>query len=203
MMELEATRSDPTPHPQQDVMVDIYHQVLHLQQQASALIVNQLPDPSRPGALYGREPEIQLYTLYDLQVDTWTQSHQVSQPDHIPATPTAYRLSTFRWLWHLFQGATLLGACLAVAAWIVWKKFGQHWWYLQQQRAAQAIEDMSNEDLHRLLGGRHLPAWINFPDYQRVQWVNDVVGEHMLHYHSKSIAQIHCAMQCSSQSSCH
>lgn len=75
------------------------------------------------------------------------------------------------------QGAFLLGVCLAVAAWILWKRVGQRWWYLQQQRSAQAIEDMSNEDLHRLLGGKHLPAWINFPDYQRVQWVNDVVGE--------------------------
>lgn len=65
---------------------------------------------------------------------------------------------------------------MAVAAWILWKRVGQRWWYLQQERNAQAIEDMSNEDLHRLLGGKHLPAWINFPDYQRVQWVNDVVG---------------------------
>ena len=75
------------------------------------------------------------------------------------------------------QGAFLLGVCLAIAAWILWKRVGQRWWYLQQQRGAQAIEDMSNEDLHRLLGGKHLPAWINFPDYQRVQWINDVVGE--------------------------
>ena len=38
------------------------------------------------------------------------------------------------------------------------------------------IEDMSNEDLQRLLGGSHLPSWVNFPDFQRVEWVNDVVG---------------------------
>lgn len=79
-------------------------------------------------------------------------------------------------MWHLLQGAFFLGVCLAVAAWILWKRVGQRWWYLQQERNAQAIEDMSNEDLHRLLGGKHLPAWINFPDYQRVQWVNEVVG---------------------------
>ena len=74
------------------------------------------------------------------------------------------------------QGATLLAACLAVAGWICWKKFGQRWWYIQEQRNSQAIEEMSNDDLHRLLGGKHLPSWINFPDYQRVEWVNDVIG---------------------------
>lgn len=86
-------------------------------------------------------------------------------------------------MWHLLQGAFLLGVCLAAAGWILWKRVGQRWWYLQQQRSAQAIEDMSNEDLHRLLGGKHLPAWINFPDYQRVQWINDVVGELTLRNH--------------------
>lgn len=77
----------------------------------------------------------------------------------------------------MFHGAFLLAICLATAGWVLWKQYGEHWWYLQQQRSAQAIEDMSNEDLHRLLGGKHLPSWINFPDFQRVQWVNDVIGQ--------------------------
>ena len=82
-----------------------------------------------------------------------------------------------RYFWHMFHGAFLLAICLATAGWILWKQYGERWWYLQQQRSAQAIEDMSNEDLHRLLGGKHLPSWINFPDFQRVQWVNDVIGQ--------------------------
>ncbi len=93
------------------------------------------------------------------------------------APPASHPVSWFRYLWHLLQGALLLGVCLAAAGWVLWKQFGERWWYVQQQRSSQVIDDMSNEDLHRLLGGKHVPAWVNFPDFQRVQWVNDVIGE--------------------------
>ena len=46
---------------------------------------------------------------------------------------------------------------------------------------------MSNEDLQRLLGGKHLPSWINFPDYQRVEWVNDVIGDITIQCHSMPV----------------
>ncbi len=93
------------------------------------------------------------------------------------APPASHPVSWFRYLWHLTQGALLLGVCLAAAGWVLWKQFGERWWYVQQQRSSQVIDDMSNEDLHRLLGGKHVPAWVNFPDFQRVQWVNDVIGQ--------------------------
>lgn len=93
------------------------------------------------------------------------------------APPASQSVSWFRYLWHLTQGALLLGVCLAAAGWVLWKQFGERWWYVQQQRSSQVIDDMSNEDLHRLLGGKHVPAWVNFPDFQRVQWVNDVIGQ--------------------------
>lgn len=77
---------------------------------------------------------------------------------------------------------------MAIAGWICWKKFGQRWWYIQEQRNAQVIEDMTNEDLQRLLGGKHLPSWITQPDYQRVEWVNDVIGDITTQLHNKRLS---------------
>lgn len=111
------------------------------------------------------------------QVDSWTQAHAQNGPPSMAAPPASQPVSWFRYFWHLLQGALLLGTCLAAAGWVLWKQFGERWWYVQQQRSSQVIDDMSNEDLHRLLGGKHVPAWVNFPDFQRVQWVNDVIGQ--------------------------
>ena len=112
--------------------------------------------------------------LVDKQVDSWTHD----MPSKTNAHSAESTVPWWRYLWHMCQGAFLLAICLAAAGWILWKKFGQRWWYLQQQRGAQAIAEMSNEDLHRLLGGKHIPSWVNFPDFQRVQWVNDVIGQY-------------------------
>jgi len=36
----------------------------------------------------------------------------------------------------------------------------------------QALRDMGPEALGKMLGDVDLPSWINFPDFERVRWVN-------------------------------
>ena len=38
--------------------------------------------------------------------------------------------------------------------------------------AEQAVRDMEPEALNKMLGEMDLPSWINFPDFERVRWVN-------------------------------
>ncbi len=160
------------------VITDIYQHVVQLQQQVAlpdSMSFRNMVRERYPVLFCGIQPSM---PHTDLQIDSWTHAHT-----HLPggqagiATPTAQlSVSWLRYFWHMFQGAILLALGLSAAGWILWKQFGERWWYLQQHRSAQAIEDMSNEDLHRLLGGKHVPSWVNFPDFQRVQWVNDVIG---------------------------
>jgi hypothetical protein len=161
------------PSAHDSVLTDIYRHVVHLQQQASLLTGL---DFSASEVLPLRHYLRHAGWSY-LQVDSWTQAHAQNGPPGMAAQPASQPVSWFRYFWYLLQGALLLGICLAAAGWVLWKQFGERWWYVQQQRSAQVIDDMSNEDLHRLLGGKHIPAWVNYPDFQRVQWVNDVIGQ--------------------------
>ncbi len=40
----------------------------------------------------------------------------------------------------------------------------------------QALRDMGPEPLGKMLGDVDLPSWINFPDFERVRWVNTGAG---------------------------
>ena len=39
----------------------------------------------------------------------------------------------------------------------------------------QVLADISGPDLQRLLGA--LPAWVAYPEYERVTWLNDVIKQ--------------------------
>ena len=43
--------------------------------------------------------------------------------------------------------------------------------------AAQAVREMEPEALEQMLGEIDLPSWVNFPDFERVRWVN--AGAHL------------------------
>ncbi len=43
--------------------------------------------------------------------------------------------------------------------------------------AAQAVREMEPEALEQMLGDIDLPSWVNFPDFERVRWVN--AGAHL------------------------
>ncbi|BDA48413.1 Synaptotagmin-2 [Coccomyxa sp. Obi] len=44
----------------------------------------------------------------------------------------------------------------------------------QKTQAIQALKDMDVHTLRQVLGNANLPSWINFPDFERVNWVNMV-----------------------------
>ena len=46
---------------------------------------------------------------------------------------------------------------------------------------ALQVSEMSKEELLKVLGPGNLPAWIGSPDCMRVSWVNDLLGESVIH----------------------
>ncbi|KAK9917790.1 hypothetical protein WJX75_008296 [Coccomyxa subellipsoidea] len=47
----------------------------------------------------------------------------------------------------------------------------------QKTEAIQALKDMDVQTLRKVLGNANLPSWINFPDFERVNWVNMVFSQ--------------------------
>ncbi|EIE27751.1 hypothetical protein COCSUDRAFT_45975 [Coccomyxa subellipsoidea C-169] len=47
----------------------------------------------------------------------------------------------------------------------------------QKTEAIQALKDMDVHTLRHVLGNANLPSWINFPDFERVNWVNMVFSQ--------------------------
>ncbi|CAK0785413.1 hypothetical protein CVIRNUC_008622 [Coccomyxa viridis] len=61
----------------------------------------------------------------------------------------------------------------------------------QKGDAIQALKDMDTETLRKILGDVNLPSWINFPDFERVNWANLVLNQMWPHVSSYIVAQAH------------
>lgn len=46
----------------------------------------------------------------------------------------------------------------------------------RQSFAVRALKDMDSQTLKKVLGQVNLPSWVNFPDFERVGWLNSVMG---------------------------
>lgn len=47
----------------------------------------------------------------------------------------------------------------------------------RQSFAVRALKDMDSKTLKKVLGQVNLPSWVNFPDFERVGWLNSVMGQ--------------------------
>lgn len=47
----------------------------------------------------------------------------------------------------------------------------------RQSFAVRALKDMDSSTLKKVLGQVNLPSWVNFPDFERVGWLNSVMGQ--------------------------
>ncbi|XP_022438300.1 extended synaptotagmin-3 isoform X3 [Delphinapterus leucas] len=67
--------------------------------------------------------------------------------------------------------------------WLLLGTLGWMWWRRNRLgklgRLAAAFEFLNNERqfISRELRGQHLPAWIHFPDVERVEWANKVISQ--------------------------
>ncbi|XP_036706299.1 extended synaptotagmin-3 isoform X7 [Balaenoptera musculus] len=67
--------------------------------------------------------------------------------------------------------------------WLLLGALGWMWWRRNRRgklgRLAAAFEFLNNERqfISRELRGQHLPAWIHFPDVERVEWANKIISQ--------------------------
>uniref|UniRef100_A0A8C9CA87 Extended synaptotagmin-3 n=1 Tax=Phocoena sinus TaxID=42100 RepID=A0A8C9CA87_PHOSS len=67
--------------------------------------------------------------------------------------------------------------------WLLLGTLGWMWWRRNRLgklgRLAAAFEFLNNERqfISRELRGQHLPAWIHFPDVERVEWANKIISQ--------------------------
>ncbi|XP_061050589.1 extended synaptotagmin-3 isoform X3 [Eubalaena glacialis] len=67
--------------------------------------------------------------------------------------------------------------------WLLLSALGWMWWRRNRcgklGRLAAAFEFLNNERqfISRELRGQHLPAWIHFPDVERVEWANKIISQ--------------------------
>ncbi|KAK9836322.1 hypothetical protein WJX81_005293 [Elliptochloris bilobata] len=87
----------------------------------------------------------------------------------------------------VFLGALSTFTLGIVLGWLqrayVVELFGRY----QRTRIVRAVRDMEPEALNKMLGEVDLPSWVNFPDFERVRWVNAVLDGAWPHL-SKALA---------------
>ncbi|XP_044522614.1 extended synaptotagmin-3 [Gracilinanus agilis] len=74
-----------------------------------------------------------------------------------------------------YLGLSLTWLILGAFLWMWWRK-NRRW---KHSRLAAAFEFLDNERqfIGKELRDQHLPAWIHFPDVERVEWVNKIIAQ--------------------------
>ncbi|KAM6222469.1 extended synaptotagmin-3 [Rhynchocyon petersi] len=74
-----------------------------------------------------------------------------------------------------YLGLSVIWLLLGALLWMWWRKNRD----AKLRRLAAAFEFLDNERqfISRELQGQHLPAWIHFPDVERVEWVNKIISQ--------------------------
>ncbi|CAL5224210.1 g6855 [Coccomyxa viridis] len=77
-----------------------------------------------------------------------------------------------------FLGGMVATSC--VLGFILWRKdysVSRLMTRKQKGETIQALKDMDTDTLRKVLGDVNLPSWVNFPDFERVNWANLVIGQ--------------------------
>ncbi|KAL0027376.1 hypothetical protein WJX79_006298 [Trebouxia sp. C0005] len=79
-------------------------------------------------------------------------------------------------------GTFLCGMLVAVlligtAALLSWEYIRKQLQRKQQVAVVGGLKDMDDKTLKKVLGSVDLPSWVNFPDYERVGWVNSIISQ--------------------------
>ncbi|XP_055978067.1 extended synaptotagmin-3 [Sorex fumeus] len=74
-----------------------------------------------------------------------------------------------------YLGLSIIWLLLGAALWMWWRRNRRG----KLGRLAAAFEFLDNERqfISRELRGQHLPAWIHFPDVERVEWANKIISQ--------------------------
>ncbi|EHB11221.1 Extended synaptotagmin-3 [Heterocephalus glaber] len=74
-----------------------------------------------------------------------------------------------------YLGFSILWVLLGVLLWMWWRRNRRG----KLGRLEAAFEFLNNERqfISRELRGQHLPAWIHFPDVERVEWANKIIAQ--------------------------
>ncbi|XP_029409590.1 extended synaptotagmin-3 isoform X2 [Nannospalax galili] len=74
-----------------------------------------------------------------------------------------------------YLGFSITWLLLGVLLWMWWRRNRRG--KLGRLEAAFEFLDHEREFISRELRGRHLPAWIHFPDVERVEWANKIITQ--------------------------
>lgn len=68
-------------------------------------------------------------------------------------------------------------AMTGLAVWLTWAWLQKQVDASKKKNAVMALENMTGSDLKRICGNANLPAWVRYPDFERVQWINSLMDQ--------------------------
>lgn len=99
------------------------------------------------------------------------ETEHLLQLSHSHPPNSGFRYGTF--LCGMLVAVLLMGT----AALLSWEYLRKQLQRKQQVAVVGGLKDMDDKTLKKVLGSVDLPSWVNFPDYERVGWVNSIISQ--------------------------
>lgn len=78
---------------------------------------------------------------------------------------------------HIFEFILGLLIAIGIVALYVYKSKHRFFDRHRQKEFVESLRQMDDEQIKRVMGDTNLPSWINYPDFERVAWINTILTQ--------------------------